>query len=79
MISCRASYIGRNSNGDAFMLPDGLKKLANDSEAEMYRLIAPLTAEETEAVAQLVEMAAMKAWVERERAKGRAESELTWG
>jgi hypothetical protein len=44
----------------------------------MYQLIAPLTAEETEEVAQLVEMAAMKAWVERERAKGRPEGELTW-
>jgi hypothetical protein len=38
-----------------------------DSEAEMYQLLAPLTAEEAEAVAQLVEMAAMKAWVERGR------------
>jgi hypothetical protein len=37
-----------------------------------------LTAEETEKVAQLVEMAAMKAWVERERAKGRSEADLTW-
>ena len=65
------------------MAPDDLKKLANailhaDSEAEMYRLIALLTVEEAEAVAQLVEMAAMKAWVERERAKGRPEKELTW-
>jgi hypothetical protein len=64
-------------------VPDRLRKLANDilhadNEAEMHRLIAPLTAEETEAVAQLVEMAAMKAWVERERAKGRPEAELTW-
>jgi hypothetical protein len=24
-------------------------------------------------------MAAMKAWVERERAKGRSEAEMTWG
>jgi hypothetical protein len=38
----------------------------------MYRPLASLTAEETEEVAQLVEMAAMKAWVERERAKARA-------
>jgi len=37
------------------------------ADAEMFRLIAPLTAEETDVVAQ---MAAMKAWVERERAKG---------
>jgi hypothetical protein len=44
----------------------------------MYRLIAPLTTEETEVVAQLVEMAAMEAWAELERAKGRPESELTW-
>jgi hypothetical protein len=60
-----------------------LKKLANDilhadSEAEMYRLLAPLTAEETDTVAQLVEMAAAKAWAERERAKSRPKSELTW-
>jgi hypothetical protein len=60
------------------MTRDHLKKLANDilhcdSEAEMHRLIVPLTAEETEAVAQLAEMGAMKAWVERERAKGRPE------
>jgi hypothetical protein len=33
----------------------------------------PLTAEETEEVAQVVEMGAMKAWVECERAKGRAD------
>jgi len=57
-------------------MPDDLKKLANDilradSDAEMFQLIAPLTAEETDAVAQLVEMAAMKAWVERERSRGR--------
>jgi len=45
------------------------------ADAEMFRLIAPLTAEETDVVAQ---MAAMKAWVERERAKGRPEAELTW-
>jgi hypothetical protein len=60
-----------------------LKKLANDilhanSEAEMHRLIVPLTADETEEVAHLVEMAAMKAWAERERTKGRPEAELTW-
>jgi hypothetical protein len=57
--------------------------MANDilhanSEAEMYRLLAPLSAEEIEAVAQLVEVAAMNSWVERERAKGRPESDLTW-
>jgi hypothetical protein len=55
-----------------------LKKLANDilhadNETKMHRLLAPLTAEETEAVAQLVEMAAMKAWVEREREKAQHE------
>jgi hypothetical protein len=38
------------------MAPDDLKKLANailhaDNEAEMYRLLAPLTAEETEEIA----------------------------
>jgi uncharacterized protein YerC len=38
-----------------------LKKLANailhaNDEAEMYRLLSPLTAEETEDIAQLVEM-----------------------
>jgi hypothetical protein len=65
------------------MTPDDLKTLANDilhadSEAEMYRLLAPLTAEETENVAQLFEIGAMKAWVEREQARGRPESELTW-
>ena len=61
------------------MATDELKKLADDirraeSEAEMYRLIASLTAEETEVVAQLVEMAAMKAWAEREREVGRNRS-----
>jgi uncharacterized protein YerC len=61
------------------MTADDLKALANDilhadSEAEMYQLLAPLTAEETDAVAHRVEIAAMKAWVERERAKGRPES-----
>jgi hypothetical protein len=40
-----------------------------DDEAEMHRLLSPLTAEETEMVAQLVEMAAMKACAERERRK----------
>jgi hypothetical protein len=44
----------------------------------MYRLIAPLTGEETEEIAQLAEMAAMKAWAERGRAKGSPEAELTW-
>ena len=44
----------------------------------MYRLSAPLTTEETEELAQLIEMGAMKAWAARERAKGRPESELTW-
>ena len=48
------------------------------ASGEMYRLMAPLTAEEAVAVAQLVEMAAMKAWTERERTKGRPESDLTW-
>jgi hypothetical protein len=43
------------------MAPDDLKALANDilhadSEAEMYRLIGPLTADKTEEVARLVEM-----------------------
>jgi hypothetical protein len=57
------------------MAPDDLRKLANDildadSEAEMYRLLAPLSAEGTEDVALLVKMAAMRAWVERERVKG---------
>ena len=59
------------------MLIDDLKRLANDvfranSEAEMHRLLASLTAEEAEELAQLVEMGAMKAWIECERAKGRA-------
>ena len=59
------------------MVTDDLKRLANDifranSEAEMHRLLAPLTAEEAEELAQLVEMGAMKAWIECERAKGRA-------
>jgi hypothetical protein len=35
-------------------------------------------AEETEELAQLLEMGAMKAWIESGRAKGRAESELIW-
>jgi hypothetical protein len=61
------------------MVPDDLKTLANDilranSEAETYRLVGRLTAKETDAVARLVEMAAMKARVERECAKGRPES-----
>jgi hypothetical protein len=61
------------------MAPDDLKTLANailhaDNEAEMHRLIAPLTVDGTENVAQLVEMAAMKAWVDRERARGRPEA-----
>jgi hypothetical protein len=65
------------------MAPDDLRKLANgilhaDGEGEMYKLIAPLTTEQTDAVAQLVEMAAMKAWVEHERARDRPEAELTW-
>jgi hypothetical protein len=64
------------------MAPD-LKAVANailhaDSGAEMFRLILPLTAEETEEVVELAEMAAMKACTERERAKGRPEAELTW-
>jgi hypothetical protein len=54
------------------MTADDLRSAA--SEAEMFRLIAPLTAEETKEVAQLVEPAAMKAWVD----KGRPEVELTW-
>jgi hypothetical protein len=42
------------------MAPDDLKTLANcmlraDGEAGMYRLVAPLTADETEPIAQLVE------------------------
>jgi hypothetical protein len=45
----------------------------------MYHLLAPLTAEETEEVAQLVEMAAMKAPIERERAKGRPRSLVDLG
>ena len=65
------------------MVADNLRKLANaifhaTSEAEVQRLLAPLTADKTEDLAQLVETGAMQAWVERERAKGRAESELTW-
>jgi hypothetical protein len=52
--------------------------LRASSEAEMYRLLAPLTAVETEKVAQLVDMAAMKAWVQRKRAKGRPKAELAW-
>jgi len=44
----------------------------------MHRLLAPLTAEEAEQLAQVVETYAMKAWTERERAKGRPETELTW-
>jgi hypothetical protein len=35
-------------------------------------------AEEAEQLAQLVEAGAMQAWIARERAKGRAESDLTW-
>jgi hypothetical protein len=65
------------------MMADDFKKLAHDilhadREAEMYRVLARLSAEETEAVARLVEMAAMNSWVERKRAKGRPESDLTW-
>jgi hypothetical protein len=65
------------------MVTDDLKKLANDifraqSDDEVHRLLAPLSTEETEELAQLLEMGAMKAWVERERAKGRPRSELTW-
>jgi hypothetical protein len=65
------------------MTADDFKKLANhilraDSEAEMHRLLAPLTADETEQLAQVVETYAMKAWTERERAKGRPKVQLTW-
>jgi hypothetical protein len=65
------------------MAPGDLKGLANDilhadSEAKVYGLLDRLTVEETEEAAQLVEMAAMKAWVERERGKGRPEHELRW-
>jgi hypothetical protein len=61
------------------MAPDDLKALANDilradSQAEMYRLLSPLTTDETEEVVQLVEMGAMKARVRWERAKGRPRS-----
>jgi hypothetical protein len=77
------SYTWRNSNGDTAMTPDDLKKLANDilradSEAELHQLLVPLTTDDTEAIAQLVRTAAMKAWAERELARGRPESELTW-
>ena len=59
------------------MAPDDFRTLANeiqhaDSEAEVLQLIAPLTTEQTEKVAHLVETGAMKARVERERAKGRS-------
>jgi hypothetical protein len=63
----------------ADMITDDLKKLANaifcvESEEQMYRLLAPLTAEETEELAQLIEMGTMKAWVGRELAKGRPQN-----
>lgn len=52
------------------MLMDDLKKLANDivranNEAEIHRMLAPLTSEETEELAQLIEMGAKRAWIAR--------------
>jgi hypothetical protein len=65
------------------MTPNDYKQLARAifgarDEAEVFRLLAPLTADEAEALAQLIEAAVMDEWAERERAKGRPEAELIW-